>query len=501
MQLKFQTNKLRYLKPMMHEIRMQEETIDTIVPDSCPDILTIIDCYAYVVLRGKDCRDGCVVVSGGVKACLLYEPEDGSSPQSMDMYLPFTTKIENTLLTEDTFVQCSLRICYVDTKIINSRKAMLRVGILTEANAYIETDETIYTLEHKEPVLQIKERSQQLKLALECAEKSFDLRETRELPVGNPPIHKIYKFYCQTEVSDQKLVGDKAVFKGTLWCKILYFSEDGTMYNWNLKLPYSQFCNLTKDYDDESLCAMLTMTGCDYEVEPGSENRRIAISIHMLAQCLVEGCTDIALIEDAYTTEGELEAEWHIHEMELCLDKQRQTLPIHLNYEAQFSEILDQSIYADRPEILHENGMVKIRMPYYIRLLGTDKAGKLCGFSDKTDAAFTLALDEHAQVMINQLPVFMEDAALPAQFNHMKFNVDADITCFTKQQMRTLCDGSISEEEKKVRPAVILRYIQQEESLWNIAKQSRTAIQNIQIVNHLNTEYVSPGTVLLMPMS
>ena len=51
MELAFQTNPLRFLRCSAQEVRYQEETAETIVPDYCPDIAR-----GYCVYRRLLCR-------------------------------------------------------------------------------------------------------------------------------------------------------------------------------------------------------------------------------------------------------------------------------------------------------------------------------------------------------------------------------------------------------------------------------------------------------------
>ena len=66
----------------------QEETLETIVPDACPDILRIVAVCAQATLNGKQARDGLAEASGSVRAVVLYQPEEGcllyTSPSPRD---------------------------------------------------------------------------------------------------------------------------------------------------------------------------------------------------------------------------------------------------------------------------------------------------------------------------------------------------------------------------------------------------------------------------------
>ena len=55
----------------------QEETLESIVPDACPDILRIVDVCGQATISGKQAREGVAQVTGMVRASILYQPEGG----------------------------------------------------------------------------------------------------------------------------------------------------------------------------------------------------------------------------------------------------------------------------------------------------------------------------------------------------------------------------------------------------------------------------------------
>ena len=65
----------------------QEETLESIVPDACPDILRIVDVYGQATLSGKQAREDLAVVNGMVRVAILYQPEGGSGLRRMGKML------------------------------------------------------------------------------------------------------------------------------------------------------------------------------------------------------------------------------------------------------------------------------------------------------------------------------------------------------------------------------------------------------------------------------
>ena len=151
MELMLQTNPLCYLKTRRPGGPLSGETGETLVPDGEPDIATLADCAAEVYLRGKDLREGTVTVAGGVKGTVLYLPEDGTTVRCLECYLPFTIKVEHPALTDRSDVCCELRVRSVDARILNARKALLRVNLACAVTAYQAAAETFASMESAIP--------------------------------------------------------------------------------------------------------------------------------------------------------------------------------------------------------------------------------------------------------------------------------------------------------------------------------------------------------------
>ena len=92
MELAFEKNAVDHLQKLVCQVVSQEETAETVVPDSLPDVGRIVGCWGVPVVRSKEWRQNGMGVSGGVSAWVLYVPEEGGAPRQVAVYLPFTAK-------------------------------------------------------------------------------------------------------------------------------------------------------------------------------------------------------------------------------------------------------------------------------------------------------------------------------------------------------------------------------------------------------------------------
>lgn len=503
MELAFQSKPFHFLHHVMQETRFQEETAEIIVPDSYPDIAAIADCCAEVILRGKDCRDGSVTVAGGLKGVILYTPEDGTYPRNLETYIPFSVKFEDSHLTAHAQVLCSIRVRSADARMINSRKALLRVNIGCEVTAYEQTTDVQYMLEDRPAELQTKEAGYTAGIPLETGEKSFVISDNIALPSGRPTAAQIYEFQCIPVLTDEKLVGNKAVFKGNLHCKMLYLAENENLYLHEQNIPFSQYCELGNDYDEESVNTQLMVTGYDLEPPVNHEGQQILLSINMLAQCVVYGKQTLSLIEDAYSIKGTLLPQWKEYALECDLDYQKLSSNARLHIPGELREILDTRVYWDYPDLTQRYDRAQITVPLVVRVLGYDENGTLQALTGKTEVTQELAVSDDASCKAAMTQI--EDVYASPAAGGIEARCTAQLTmrCCSRQKLRTLCGGEIKKHDQtnQNQPTLIVRTVEKDTPLWDLAKAYGTTVEHITAANHLNDTILVEDSMLLLPLS
>ena len=140
--LTFQEKKMAYLRRMLCQIAAQEETAETIIPDSMPDVGRIVGCWGVPVLRGKEWRSDGMLASGGITAKVLYVPADDGQPQVLESYLPFTMKWDFPMTDREGKLRVDCRLRSLDARMINSRKILLRANLAAKGEAYLPEEET-----------------------------------------------------------------------------------------------------------------------------------------------------------------------------------------------------------------------------------------------------------------------------------------------------------------------------------------------------------------------
>jgi len=388
MDLQVHNHRQMYLHQILSETKTQEEFSETIVPDSYPDIDTIVDSYAQAIVRGKDCKNGSITISGGIRGGILYRSNDEPSTNNLDFYFPFSYRLENASVTDQTQFVVSVRVNTAEGRIINSRKALLRVELAFRLLGYQQEMLSVPEFINKPENLQIKTESYTVQLPLETSEKTVKVSDVLELPASMPAV-RICKFLCDARITDQKLAGNRGIFKGLLNCKLLYLGSDQMLHIFRQQFPFSQFCEFAGDYEDGTLEFSTIVTSYDLETDRSEAMVRIPLTAHILMQATAKGKINLLVTEDAYCTKGSFIPKWDELQLDVTLDQFSHSLTLTETVAEKMNDILDTDLYWGYPEVSRTGDQAEIRLPLHVHVLGYDKDNMLCGCTKHMQAGCT----------------------------------------------------------------------------------------------------------------
>lgn len=500
MELVFQENRLEYLSRIVCETVTQEQTAELIVPDSYPDADRVVDAFGTVLIRSEECTAGSASVAGQVQAGVLFVTE-GGEVQRLETQIPFSMRKEFESAQEDCTMQCMCQLRGVDARMLNSRKLLVRVGIVCTVMVYARESCMTYDLSEPAPALQLKRTQLPLRVPLALGEKSFVLNEELELPNGKPAIERLLKCVYRTELLEQKLVGSKAVFKGNLTVHTLYESADGTLQVFESTIPFSQYADMEYELDDRELRTALVLTSAETEPDGQMECRRLLLSVNLLAQCTAYGEQQVALVEDAYCTDAELTPQWNEWEMSGILDRQSYRETATAGADSPAGSVVDVWMYPDEAAKRRQGDRMFIELPIACNVLYYDTEGQLQGRLIRPMINIETELAENGNCRVAEITGGDLFCAAGSSGIEVRCPVGIELESYANHRLRGVCGGTIAETQAEAgrRPAVILRRMEQEQEVWDIAKECRTGMQAVMEANGLQTSVVPAGTLLLIP--
>lgn len=498
MELQFNKTQCTYLRTVLCQVQNQEQTQEVRLPDDMPDIGRVLGAWGQVLMRGKEWRSGGMGVSGGVMSWVLYAPEDGGEPRWVEAWIPFQTKWDFSDPGRDGMIQASCSLRSLDARSVSARKLMVRanVGIRGEAMVSAETD--IYSPGELPADIQLLKKTYPVRLPKEAGEKPFLLEEELILPGSCPRLDKLLRYELRPEMIEQKVVSDKIVFRGNAVLHLLYRAEDGSLQSWNFELPFSQYTELERDYDQDAsarVCPAVT----SLELDVG-ETGALHLKAGLTGQYIIYDRTMLEIVEDAYSPNRTVAPRMQQLQLPAVLEERREPVSVEQTVEADGTRVADVVFYPDYPRILRESDGVQAELAGAFQMLYYDPEGNLRSAVSRWENSWALPAAENSDLSVMLLTSGEPRASVAGGNADLRADAFADVLTIAQQGMPMVTGletGELTEADPN-RPSLILRRAGNN-SLWELAKSCGSTVEAIRNANQMQEE-PAPGQMLLIPV-
>lgn len=498
MQMQFHKTQLPCLQQVKWEVQNQEQTQEVRLDDSLPDIGRVLGAWGQVLLRGKEWRSGSIHVSGGVMVWVLYAPEDGGACKSLETWLPFQMKWDIPQTDRDGTILAACLLRSVDARSISARKLMVRtnVGVLAQALAPVQVD--VYSPPELPEDVQLMKRTYPLRLPQEAGEKPFFIEEDLSMPGSCPALARLVRYELRPELVDQKVMADKVVFRGNGILHILYEAVDGQLYGWDFEIPFSQYGELDKTYEQEAT-AHITPALTSMELEQ-TEDGRLHLKAGLTGQYMICDRQMLETVEDAYSPHREVALTMDMLQLPSVLETTSQTLHAEQTVEAEGIRAVDTAFYPEHPRALRDPDGVDMELNGQFLMLYCDPEGNLCSAAPRWSDNWKLEADENSQVQMQLRVSGMPQGSLGGGTAALRSDLLAETMTMAGQGIPVVSALELSElaSPDRDRPSLILRTIGQD-SLWEVAKATGSTVDAIRKANQLTEEPVA-DQMLLIPV-
>ena len=250
-------------------ILSQEETAETIVPDYCPDIARIIKTDSKVFLHRHEIRGGKAEISGVVRVNVLYVPDGDHGVRALEFAIPFSVEHDNRMLPDCHFMTCEAEPEFQETRMLNPRKLFTRCKVLFRITGYRKGPlEFAADVDAKEEYSVEKRCEQQsVMLLTQVVEKDFTFSGEMNVSQGKSGAAEILGNQISWSITENKIVGNKLIFKGMIFTNLLYRSVDGECCSMSAELPFSQIMEVDTVSENAEVSLSMQLTGTDIQID------------------------------------------------------------------------------------------------------------------------------------------------------------------------------------------------------------------------------------------
>lgn len=499
MELQFDKSEYSCLQKILGQVQQQEETQEIRISDGMPDIGSVLGAWGQPLIRGKEWRGNGITATGGIMAWVLYAPEDDVQPQCVQTWIPFQMKWDFPDPGREGTIRIHTLLRSMDARSTSARKLMLRAGIGMQAEAYAPGQVSVYAPGGVPEDVQLLKNTYPVRMPAEAGEKLVSLDEELTLPASYPKPEKLVRYSLCPEIVDKKVVTDKVVFRGAAILHVLYVGEDGGMYSWDFEIPFSQFAELDKEYDQDAIANIMpAITSLELEI---GENGLLHLKAGMTGQYVITEKKTMDIVEDAYSPRRTVTPQCQQMEMPIVLEEKAETFRAEQTLDMPAERVADITFTPDFPEILREQDLMQANLSGQFQMLYYDTDGVLQGIAPRWSGQWSVPAGENSKIEITPCSSGVPQAAVNGVSGTLRSDIMLDSITYAQQGMTAvtgLIMGELAEPDPN-RPSLILRR-PEDKTLWEMAKETGSTVESIRNANGLSGE-PEDDRILLIPIS
>lgn len=473
-----------------------EETTDAIVPDTFPDIMRIAAVYGNPQLKDDAPQSGRVLISGSVRMTVLYVP-DGGGLRRLDIPISFAHIEEAAGINEDSQLFVSCRVVAADAHVMNSRKLSVTATLSISCRVFSpDTAQLTDGISETDTNLELLPSTYTVTVPAGVHRREFTLMEDVNLPESTR-YADIAAPRAELRLSDCRLMNGKAVLKGDIALHLLAMTKEDTLENADCVLPFTQIFEVDGMTDNQQISVSFSVRHLDAELR---DDGTLAIGIGAGVLLTAFETHTLHLIADVY----HLEHPVHIETRQVTLPSSHplaelgceasETVPVGMK----IAQISDVTAVLDT--LIKEPSRTVLRMMTCVVYRSDD--GEYYSVHRAVHMPLSLP-DDTPSVRLNSMQcratatISGEDSVVLSLSGRCSLLCDEPLQLNDLSAL-TIEDGTIS---SAAPVSVILRYVDTEERLWDIAKYYRTTVDAIRQANQLGADHASAhAQMLLIPV-
>lgn len=482
----------------------QEQSTESIVQDTLPDIGRILCCEGEVFLRNSLIREDKAELGGNIELTTIYAAEGSGELRHLKIILPFQMREDCPKGSEK--LHAELHLEDVNCRTLNPRKLHCKWRIVAEISCYAHREDSFCSCCcGEEEDIECLQRRENLTLLTDLSERDFTYEDTLSFSSGHGYVKDILHICVNAQVNEAKIVGNKAAIKGVYFTDVFVCYDNGRCETLSYELPFAQLVDSSGDDSEGMAEASVALTGMDYKLLGDESGQTLALSLftHLELKTLCKREVPVLcdLYSTAFSTETELQELKLLHFAEPMT--RRQIWQDSLELGSSMDSILHLCAKASTVKLLRTEEGTEFRTQVHLQILYSTTDGKILSAERTDEVKLLLALAEGETY--NCTAKAANDLSAVITGDHIAVRVPVDFTLWRRDahSLRYIRSARCQTEQPISRenaPSLVLRRRESGESLWSIAKRHNTTMRDILSANGCEAENeLICGKMLLIP--
>lgn len=497
MELELKMQELECCEKTQCVVISHEETMETAIPEYCPDMARIVDAVGQLKIREKKLSNGRLTVGGTVKVTVLYTSEESTGLRSLMLPVPFNCVIDDQRLQGCRSICASGRLQLVEARAVTARKLYVRVKPEFEVEGICSAQYTICHDTANDPSLHMRREEKEMQLLTGVLERTFNFNQECLPEPGRGVPEDLLLDRIHLRVTGCQRISNKLIIKGEAAVSLLYRTEGQDLSSCDAVLPFSQIVD-GADLPEEGIYqAEVWAEDSDVRLVRTDGGVGFGVSMRIGVMIKIYEKTALRYINDLYSTRYEAAVQRCSQKIAVVQPAQkcRQEVIQQLEFGQGRPFASVTGLECSAVNAVPEGDRTALHTNLRVKLLYLDESGTPVSTERTVEVS----------VQLPQLPDQARAACAPVVMNlgsnSCELRIPVDF--FTEQTERlsidTLTSAELREPAEKEQPALVLRRIGEGETLWDLAKAYRTDPAMVEAANDMEPGAPLPQGMLLIP--
>ena len=477
---------------------------DMIVPDSKPDVLNIIGTSGLASVYKKELQDGRLRIDGSINTYIMYVPEDTEGIRGINTVLDFSENIEIEGITSDMQASITTDIKGIEARVINGRKIGIKVALEVSIKVFDKEDTEIVNDILNNDGIQILKNDMSLNSLLGTGSTKIYAKDTVQIDAIDQ-LAEILKVTTQINDKDVKISYNKILTKAEANIKIMYLTEDNRINQINPKIPIVGFIDIP-DVSETNTCDInYELRNVIIKPQP-QEEHAIYIDLEYEVSCNVYEEKQINLIQDLYRPDAILNL--NRTQITTISDKKHVKQNKSIQEKINLKEVdgkklidVDVSVRIQKESKINSKILFEMEMNLSFMFLSQNMQMSIQNASIPFEYVIDNLEKGESLNTMNDIEILSQDFIIQdgGDINcNVNMNINTDMYRSNNVNLINQVEEGGDREEQDY--SIVLYIVKKGDTLWNIAKQFGSTVDNIVKANNIeNPDSISVGQKLYIP--
>lgn len=479
---------------------------DVIIPDVKPDILSAINTNGTVCVYKKEIMDGKVRLDGSINLYIMYLPDNGSEcVRSINTSLDFTQIIDMEEARENMTLEDDIAIKGIECKVLNGRKVSIKANLNIAIRLYSNENMEIISEIENSPDMQILNNKLEVNSLIGSGSTKVYAKEN--INIDNiDEVAEIMKMDLNITGKDIKISYNKVLAKADLNVKIMYLTEDNRINVATSQIPIMGFVDIP-NVSEENVCdTRYSMK--NVVVKPNNnETHGIYVEAQIELVCAAYERKEMNVIQDLYSPSRDVR--FGQKEVNAMTGKENIRNTMQINEQVQIPEIIGHRLYdvEVNPTITNENilndkilydGNIELKFMYEAEnsvMIDVKRIELPFNFSSEVKG-----VNKQTNIRTN-ISISSQDFIIGQNGNiECRISLEFEINVSKTRTINIIDDLNVEDNNSQKNYSMVIYFVKQGDTLWEIAKKFRSTVEDIVEVNNIeDANKIRIGQQLFIP--